>query len=327
METSGVNKPAGKLKDCCDVCSAFKLRCDKQRPTCTRCANLNRPCTYSLARRAGRPHAVRPESGQNQSQKRSKAPSRSRSNSLQQCFGTPDSPNPPNPNPSRVVDPRAIPGRTDSVIGFDNGCVPSPHTLSLRADNPSAGTSTLSSPWGFPEATKTDCTRVALSIVEQLETSNGWSGTASTCGLTATEACQRLLTILVCPCSEQAEVALLVASACISLMEVIDGSIGTSSSQNLPSLPLGSQGLSEQDLLLLPRPQSSARSPSGDGQSQVGDLFKIAKVILQFTNRYCQDTKDGPRLEHAGWVVAPVAALLRCRLQSVTQEATRRLVS
>ena len=342
METYGAKKPAAKLKDSCDVCSAFKLRCDKQKPTCTRCANLNCQCTYSPARRAGRPHAVRRESGQNQnqSQKWSKAQSLSRSDSLQQRFRTPDSPNPPNlPNESRAVDPTGIPGRTDSTIGFDHDCFPSTHMLSLRADTRNQSADIPSSPCGFfpstrldSDATKTDCTRVALSIVEQLETSKRWSGTASTYGaggLTATEACQRLLTILVCPCSEQAEVALLVASACISLMDVVhNGSVGPNSSgQVSPSLSLVGHGLSEQDLLLWPRPQSSARSSSSDGQSQVGDLFKIAKVIVEFTDRYCQDTKGGPRWEHTSWVVAPVAALLRCRLQSVTQGATRRLVS
>lgn len=326
METYSVKKPAGKLKDSCDVCSAFKLRCDKQKPTCTRCANLNCPCTNSPAHRAGRPHAVRLESGQNQNQKRSKAQSRSRRDSLQQYFGAPDPPNPPNPpnpNESRVVDPTGIPERTDSVIDFDNGCFPNTHTLSLHADNQSADITRLDS-----DATKTDCTRVALSIVKQLEMSKRWSGTASTYGgLTATEACQRLLTILVCPCSEQAEVAILVASACFSLLDVVHGSVGANSSHGSPSLTLVSHGFSEQDLLLWPRPQSSAPSSFSDGQSQVGDLFKIAKVIREFTDRYCQDTKGGPRWEHTSWVAAPVAALLRCRLQSVTQGATRRLVS
>lgn len=334
METCSAKKPAGKLKDSCDVCSAFKLRCDRQKPTCTRCANLNYRCTYSPARRAGRPHAVRRESGQNQNQKRSKAQSRSSSDSFQQCFGAPDPPDSPNPYESREVDSTGIRGPTDSVIGFDNGCFPNTHTLSIHADNQSADIP--SSPCGFlntrldSDVTKTDCTGVALSIVKQLETSKKWSGTASTHGaggLTAIEACQRLLTILVCPCSEQAEVALLVASACISLMDVVHGSVGANSSQGSPSLTLLSHGLSEQDLLPWPRPQSSARSSTNDGQSQLGDLFKIAKVILEFTDRYSQDTKGGPRWEHTSWVVAPVAALLRCRLQSVTQGATRRLVS
>ena len=338
METYGAKKPARKLKDSCDVCSAFKLRCDKQKPTCTRCANLNYRCTYSPARRAGRSHAVRRESGQNQIQnpKRSQAPSRSSSDSLQQYLGAPDSDslNLITRNESRKVDLTGIPGRADSVTGFDHGCFLNTHTLGLHVDNQSV--EIPSSPCGSlntrldTDTTKTDCTRVALSIVSQLETSKMWSGTAFTHGaggLTATEACQRLLTILVCPCSEQAEVGLLVASACISLMDMVHGSVCANSGQGFTSLALVSHGLSEPDIHPWPRPPSSSHSSSSDGQSQLGDLFKIAKVILEFTDRYCQDTKGGPRLEHTSWVVAPVAALLRCRLQSVTQGATRRLVS
>ncbi|KAL9029697.1 MAG: hypothetical protein Q9196_002088 [Gyalolechia fulgens] len=304
---------------------------------------MNRPCTYSPARRTGRPHAVRPDPGQNQNQnqKRSKAPSRSRSDTPRQSCEAPYSPNPPNPNESR---PTGIPTRTDAVMAFDkNGCFPDAQTLSFdAAGNRSAHIP--SSPCEFvdttldADGTKTDCTSVALSIVEQLGTSkrgngngngNG-NGTASTYGaggLTATEVCQRLLTILVCPCSDQAEVALLVASACISLMDVVHRSGGANCSQASPSHALVSHGLFERDISLWPRPQSAAPSSSRDGHRQVGDLFKIAKVILQFTDRYCQDTQGGPRAEHIGWVVAPVAALLRCRLQSVTQGATRRLVS
>ena len=337
MEPHSAKKAAGKLKDSCDACSVFKLRCDKQKPTCSRCANLNRPCTYSPARRAGRPHAVRRESVQSQYQKRSKAQSRSRSDSLSQCFGaldSADSPDPPSLNESAVIDPIGIPRRADSIISFDNSCFPNTRTPGLHVNNQS--TDIPSSTCGFlntrldPDATNTDCTKVALSIVEQLETSKRWGGTASRYGaggLTATDACQRLLTILVCPCSEQTEVALLVASACISLMDVVRGSVDASSSQRSPSHTLVSHGSSEQDVLLWSQPQSSARSSSSEGQSQVGDLFKIAKVILEFTDRYCQNTKGGPRREHTSWVIAPVAALLRCRLQSVTQGATRSLVS
>lgn len=340
MENYGAKKPAGKLKDSCDVCSAFKLRCDKQKPICTRCSNLNYRCTYSPARRAGRSHAVRRESGQkqnqNQSQKRSKAPSRSSKDSFQQYFGVLDSDSLDliNRNESRKVDPTGIPGHIDSLTGLDNDCFPSTHTLGLHADSQSV--EVPSSPCGSlntrldTDATKTDCTRVALSIVSQLETSKMWSGTAFTHGagdLTATEACQRLLTILVCPCSEQAEVGLLVASACILLMDMVHGSVRPNSNQGLTSLALVSHGLSEPDILPWPRPPSSSHSSSSDGQGQLGDLFKIAKVILEFTDRYSQDTKGGLRLEHTSWVVAPVAALLRSQLQSVTQGATKRLVS
>ncbi|MCJ1428318.1 hypothetical protein MMC29_006227 [Sticta canariensis] len=45
-----------KLKDTCDVCSTSKVKCDKQKPTCSRCDKLGYSCFYSPARRKGRPH-------------------------------------------------------------------------------------------------------------------------------------------------------------------------------------------------------------------------------------------------------------------------------
>lgn len=51
--------PVQKFKESCDLCSASKVRCGKQRPTCARCANLHKPCSYSPVRRAGRPWRVR----------------------------------------------------------------------------------------------------------------------------------------------------------------------------------------------------------------------------------------------------------------------------
>ena len=51
-----------KLKDTCDVCSASKVKCDKQKPTCSRCDKLGYSCFYSLARRKGRPHPPKNQS-------------------------------------------------------------------------------------------------------------------------------------------------------------------------------------------------------------------------------------------------------------------------
>ncbi|KAE8371849.1 hypothetical protein BDV26DRAFT_275281 [Aspergillus bertholletiae] len=235
-------------------------------------------------------------------------------------------------------------------MSCDNGWFPSStHAISQHRDNqpqsaeisPALCNNMMSTGLDLLETAETDCTKAALAIVEQLEKmSNGRHSAVPTCGLTATEACQRLLTILMCPCSEQADVALLVASGCISLMDMVyrsaraesdrgSGSLDMSSSSSSSDGPsIISHGSCEPDLLLWSRPQpSSSRSLARDGQSQVGDLSKVAKVILQFTDRYGQDTtKGGARWEHTTWVVAPVTALLRCRLQSVTHGVARHMV-
>lgn len=51
--------PTQKLKDSCDMCSSSKVKCNKDKPVCSRCRKLGYPCFYSPARRIGRPHPNR----------------------------------------------------------------------------------------------------------------------------------------------------------------------------------------------------------------------------------------------------------------------------
>ena len=46
---------APKLRDSCNACAAAKVRCTKQKPTCTRCHKSGLDCEYNATRRAGRP--------------------------------------------------------------------------------------------------------------------------------------------------------------------------------------------------------------------------------------------------------------------------------
>ncbi|KAF2017046.1 hypothetical protein BU24DRAFT_420070 [Aaosphaeria arxii CBS 175.79] len=46
--------PAPKLRDSCEACAASKLKCHKQKPTCSRCAKRGITCQYLATRRAGR---------------------------------------------------------------------------------------------------------------------------------------------------------------------------------------------------------------------------------------------------------------------------------
>ncbi|KAH6624378.1 hypothetical protein B0J18DRAFT_177052 [Chaetomium sp. MPI-SDFR-AT-0129] len=55
MHRSVDRQPQRRLKDSCDMCSASKVRCNRQKPLCGRCEKLDYPCFYSPARRVGRP--------------------------------------------------------------------------------------------------------------------------------------------------------------------------------------------------------------------------------------------------------------------------------
>lgn len=46
-----------KLRDSCHACASSKLRCSKEKPTCSRCAKRGKQCEYYATRRAGRKQA------------------------------------------------------------------------------------------------------------------------------------------------------------------------------------------------------------------------------------------------------------------------------
>lgn len=291
--------PARKLKDSCDLCSASKLRCNKQKPTCARCASLNQPCSYSPARRAGRPHRVREKS-------------------QQQCLEMP------------VESMMGLTGDSDqsSEMSLDNATLLGMQSTGHDQNNQHQQqqqqqlAEPLSCQVPNEGSWEGDCTRIAISILEQLDIARRRSGLTHV-GSTTTDACQRLLTILVCPCSEQPGVALLVACGCISLMDTVHH---CHVAQNTTSPELSTSTTTtpgtEKDISGWPRPSSSHNNSQGG----VEQLAKIAKLILQFTDRYSQEPKGSAGWAHTTWLVAPIAALLRFRLQSVTQQAAKRLV-
>lgn len=52
-----------KLRDSCNACSASKVKCNRDKPTCARCAKRGLACEYLVTRRAGRKHdKARPRS-------------------------------------------------------------------------------------------------------------------------------------------------------------------------------------------------------------------------------------------------------------------------
>ncbi len=51
--------PSQKLRNACDTCSASKLRCGSEKPTCSRCSMSNSPCSYSPTRRVAKSDPAR----------------------------------------------------------------------------------------------------------------------------------------------------------------------------------------------------------------------------------------------------------------------------
>ncbi|KAI5923914.1 aflatoxin regulatory protein-domain-containing protein [Camillea tinctor] len=54
VPASFAHPPRTKLKDSCDNCATAKLRCSKEKPTCSRCEKRGKKCQYFATKRAGR---------------------------------------------------------------------------------------------------------------------------------------------------------------------------------------------------------------------------------------------------------------------------------
>ncbi len=48
------SKPSSKVRDSCDACAVSKVKCPKERPSCSRCEIRGTSCRYLLTRRPGR---------------------------------------------------------------------------------------------------------------------------------------------------------------------------------------------------------------------------------------------------------------------------------
>ena len=59
---------APKLRDSCQACAASKVKCNKEKPTCARCAKRGMACQYFVTRRAGRKHHAQPSDTTNVTQ-------------------------------------------------------------------------------------------------------------------------------------------------------------------------------------------------------------------------------------------------------------------
>lgn len=326
-----------KLKSSCDLCSVSKLRCDKGKPACSRCIGLNQLCSYSPARRVGRPNRLMRRSEQSQPQK----------------------PHPPQQQQQQQI---------YQTIPTKNSGYPSASTGDFIWNGDVSGNDTISSGTQMPEiayeygileseppenwipnthtSTGGDCVRAAASIVEQLGPAQS-NTHLSAPNLRITTACQRLLTIMICPCSDQPAVALLVASGCIALMDMVcrhDDETSSPTNTAAVASPVSPWANTvneiDENLYLDPNlfhwptmspPQSAAalNSLSGLEQGLTEGLAKIAKVVLRYTERYTHEphkSGGGGSGAYTTLLVEPIVSLLRSNLQSVTQEVTSRLV-
>jgi hypothetical protein len=300
-----------KLKDSCDKCSSSKVRCTKEKPSCARCDKLGYTCFYSPARRVGRPY-------------RSKEPSsEEKDNEESDRASTKNTPT------TRFVDESVrIYSRFNAATSVDASLNSTSSASVIQNNfNPSE-----SNPAKHRDIDP-DCVLVALDLFADLEgpaeqlrrASPVDSALLNATAQTITSAFRQLSTILICPCSERAEVGMLVSAMCMSIIDMHVMTIAKFARDQPPPAVLDQTAPWESPGV------GPHRSPEHEATAMrvLGELSKVAKLILQFTERYndgngslnrSNGRKNGSELP-AGFLPS-MATFLRERLQQITNDTT-----
>lgn len=257
-----------KRKDSCDTCSSAKVRCTKEKPSCARCCKYGHMCYYSPARRIGRPYRPRPSS-----------------------------PTPPVGSPSSVNVPAAASVAAAVSTGYDVSSAYAKMTDIQGPAVPSSGVYTIieqsaTPPPDAPEhpsssrtssATSMCCSTLVLDILQSLSASLQQdpiepSFQSTTSSLLAA-AVKSLSHILICPCSQQFSIALMCASVCLAMLDVVHVVICSSPSETSSyngGSGAGGDSCDIRDTMALGSSMAQPRR----------DLQQVANLIVQFISRY-----------------------------------------
>ncbi|KAJ5089208.1 hypothetical protein N7532_007892 [Penicillium argentinense] len=403
LSRSGGGAPP-KLKDSCDMCSSSKIKCNKEKPVCSRCRKLGYPCFYSPARRIGRPHPNRRTTIRKSPEARScptrrttnenlpstpkDLPPTTRDETFLQSPGSweRDSQNPLHWLDELYLSPMMEEHATSTTAFSEDSCALGgfeAHKLSPVQMQPvmdldlfnfsDALSSDSSSHWAqlsdadsnilldmplaldqsmdqvtsadafdgnlscdqtpSSDSSESDCVTSAIEILRGLQkpqkgieaSSDGLDGSGLVTRMQkASSAINRLSTILVCPCSQKTYVAILVASVCLTILDVYDSLFHRETSMAGNACPnanasMGLQGDIEQTDF---GEMASLRSSKNEFQCEVSsmqvleELSKLANVVMQFSCKY----KGDSQLQSSS-TLSGLAESLKQRLRLVTNEA------
>lgn len=131
----GRQPKAPKLRDSCHACASSKLKCNKEKPTCSRCTKRGITCEYVATKRGGRKHDPKPsldDSVNNPPSATAAVRASQSSQSPSSWFGPPSALTNTDPLPSPGVTqvlPQSPPPSTSSTL-FPNYIFPSDQSLS-----------------------------------------------------------------------------------------------------------------------------------------------------------------------------------------------------
>ncbi|KAB5566221.1 hypothetical protein GE09DRAFT_730862 [Coniochaeta sp. 2T2.1] len=252
-----------KLKDSCDSCSASKVRCTKEKPTCTRCTKLEHDCYYSPARRIGRPNRT--------------------------FSSDRDS------TPSSIARYERAGGRRPSFGSYTF------KDIGILLDSSSTLSRTIRQPTQVIEGSgnpcPTNCFSLMLNLMLDLLSQLGDMRVPDPVlklDASLNSAVKALSRVLICPCSQSLDVALLAAASCNCVLDFVDGLIRL---QHNNYSPIG--------------------TPNSSSNTVMNELRRVANLVVQFGSRYQAAIDE----EHRETLLG-LAGDLKARLQATIEDAT-----
>lgn len=306
-----------KLKDSCDNCSSSKVRCTKEKPSCARCEKSGYTCFYSPARRVGRPYRSREASSVEKKDEEAELLPSTRAIKVTRFADEGDRSFSRSTASSTHVD-----ASRNSFIA-DPG--PSRQNTSFGTQEPEDNPAEK-----HKHTVEPDCVLVAMDLFSELEVpaeqlrrscpvnSNLLNSTAQT----ITAVIRRLFTILVCPCAERAEIGMLIYAISMTIIDIHAMTIVKSIHHKTPPVMLDQTRLWDDPEAMV---QGSLEKEAVT-MRVLGGLSKVAKLVLQFTQRYSGDA-EGKKVIHEDKDILPdflpeLGNHMRERLQQITNDAT-----
>ncbi|KAJ5154995.1 uncharacterized protein N7500_010434 [Penicillium coprophilum] len=306
-----------KLKDSCDNCSSSKVRCTKEKPSCARCEKSGYACFYSPARRVGRPYRPKMPSPAEKDGEEPERPHSTKAIRTTQVVDEGERPSSLFKKLSSQVDA----DRNSSIVNLR----PSEHDPSFKTQQP---TGTVAET--HRHKVGQDCVLVVMDLFCELEVQTEQLRSSSlvdyrlanSTAQTIVAALRRLFTILICPCSERAELGMLVYAICMTIIDMHAMTLTKSVRNNPPPPVLVQTGLWHD------HGASAQEPPENEAVAMLilGKLSKMAKLILQFIERYSGHLGAKPPLQEDHEIpsdILPIlGSLMRERLQQTIDDAT-----
>ncbi|KAJ5751836.1 hypothetical protein N7520_008753 [Penicillium odoratum] len=276
-QTLSAAPPTQRLKDSCDKCSTSKVRCTKEKPSCARCDKLGYTCFYSPARRVGRPHRSKESS--------SKGNNSEESENL----------------PARIIQPTTFTDEGDKLLSeldLSSTRLDQHDVFPVQQENIISNQQHISDQ---------DCMLVMMELFSELEvpatqlrySSSVDSNLLEMTTQTITATLRRLSAILICPCSERAETAMLISAVCMTILDI--------------------------HAMMIVKFHETLE-PEAAAMRVLGELSNVAQSVFQFSERYNGDFGDGVGVPAGNDVpvdfLPSLGNLMRERLQQITNDVT-----